>query len=72
MDVLIIIVFLYAFLIVFDLVPYIKKKDKKVILLSVPIYLFTLVIDIMANFGTKFPYINDIITQIIKTVFRIS
>lgn len=72
MDVLIIIVFLYAFLIVFDLVPYIKKKDKKVILLSVPIYLFTLVIDIMANFGTKFPYINDIITQIIKTLFRIS
>jgi hypothetical protein len=72
MDVLIIIVFLYAFLIIFDLVPYIKKKDKKVILLSVPIYLFTLVIDIMANFGTKFPYINDIITQIIKTLFRIS
>jgi hypothetical protein len=71
MDVLVIIVFLYAFLIVFDLVPYIKKKDKKVILLSVPIYLFTLAIDIMANFGTKFTYINDIITQILKSVFRI-
>lgn len=71
MDVLIVILFLYAFLIIFDLIPYIKKKDKKVILLSVPIYLFTLVVDIMANSGTKFPYINDIITQILKSVFRI-
>lgn len=72
MDVLIIIIFLYTFLIIFDLIPYIKKKDKKVILLSVPIYLFTLVISIMSNLNQKFTYLNDFITQIVKAVFRIS
>lgn len=60
--------FLYAFLICFDLIPLIKKKDKKALFLNVPVYLLTLTVNVMVAFGFKFFPINDMIKQIITSI----
>ena len=70
MDVILITGFLYAFLIIFDLIPLIKKKDKKALFLSIPIYLVTLTVNVMSGLGVKFPYINDMITRMITSIFH--
>jgi hypothetical protein len=70
MYVMVIIVLLYAFLICFDLIPVIKKKEKKALFLSIPVYILTLVINIMTGLGFNFPPINDMITQMITSIFH--
>ena len=69
MDILMISGFLYAFLICFDLIPLIKKKDKKALFLSVPVYLLTLTVNVMIGFGFSFPPLSDMITQMITSIF---
>ena len=72
MDSMIVFIFLYAILICIDLIPVIKKKDKKVLFFSVPVYLLTLTINIMQSFGFNLFNPNNAIKQIITSIFHIS
>ena len=72
MDSMIVFIFLYAILICTDLIPLIKKKDKKVLFFSVPVYLLTLTVNIMQSFGFNLFNPNNIIKQVITSIFHIS
>lgn len=62
--------FLYTVLILFDLIPAMKKKDKKALYVSIPIYLLTLTVNLMSSFGFSFPALNPIIGQFIQSIFH--
>ena len=64
-------VVLYIILIFADLVPIIKKGQRKSLWFSIPIYLFTFVLNILLGLGVKIISPNDIIEQIINYVFNI-
>jgi len=68
-DILPIIGFLYTILICIDLIPLIKKKNKKALFLSIPVYLLTLIVNVLEGFDIDFPPINAMITQIITSIF---
>ena len=70
MYVFMIIGFLYVFLLFSDLIPLIKKKEKKALFVSIPVYVLTLTINVMVAMGFAFPPINDMITQMIKSIFH--
>ncbi|WP_312693741.1 hypothetical protein [Caproiciproducens sp.] len=72
MDSMIVFIFLYAVLICTDLIPLIKEKDKKVLFFSVPVYLLTLTVNIMQSFGFNLSNPNNVIKQIITSIFHIS
>lgn len=70
MEIFLIFLTLYVILFFTDLLPLIKKKEKKPLLISIPIYLATFVLNTMTSFGTKIPPLNDAIAQMIRSVFR--
>ncbi len=70
MSSMIVFLVLYAILIVFDLIPVFKKKDKKALWFSVPVYLITLTVNIMTSFGVDMMSPNKIISQIISSIFH--
>lgn len=72
MDIIFVIVLLYVLLILFDLIPSIREKNKKVLLLSIPIYVFTFAIIMMENLGADFSYINGFIVDIVNSMFHIT
>ncbi len=71
MDGMLIYAVLYAVLIFFDLIPAIKKKDKKSLYFSIPVYLLTLGINVMIALGVNIPRFHEPIKQIINSVFHI-
>ncbi len=71
MDQLIIILILYTSLIFIDLIPTIKSGPKKTLLLTIPVYLITFAINVMVSFGMPFPYINEVITDVMNVMFGI-
>jgi hypothetical protein len=72
MDIIFVIVLLYVLLILFDLIPSIREKNKKVLLLSIPIYVFTFAIIMMENLGADLSYINGFIVDIVNSMFHIT
>ncbi len=70
MDTALIYLFFYAFLLIVDLIPLMKRKEKKVLYLSIPIFLLTLVINLMASFGVQFPALSPMIGQLVKFIFH--
>ncbi len=71
MDSIVIYIALYGFLLFADLIPAIKKKEKKALYFSIPVYLLTLAINIMMALGTNIPSPNGPIIQIINSIFHV-
>lgn len=63
--------FLYLAILIFDIIPLMKKKrdNKKSLLIYMPVFLFTLVINILYGLGVKIPSpaepVKDIIIWIL-------
>ncbi|MDF1495293.1 hypothetical protein [Caproiciproducens sp. CPB-2] len=70
MSSMIVFLILYAILIVFDLIPVLKKRDKKALWFSIPVYLITLTANIMLSFSADITGSNKIISQIISSIFH--
>lgn len=62
-------VFLYLAIILFDVIPLIKKKRKKALLIYIPILLLTLVINILHGMGVKIPSPAEPIKEIVNGIF---
>lgn len=60
----------YATLIVLDLIPTIRKKDKKTLFFSIPVYLVTLTISMMIAAGIEMPNLNQAIQSMISHIFH--
>jgi len=71
MDSIAVVLVLYGIFIFIDLIPLIKKKKKKVLYLSIPIYLLTFIINLMSGLGFKFPYFNVMIQHTIDSIFHL-
>lgn len=63
MDSVLIFLFLYAILLLADLIPTIRKKKKKALYFYIPVFLLTLVINLMQSFGFQFPTLDILISQ---------
>jgi uncharacterized membrane protein len=66
---IIICLFFYAGVFVFDMIPLIKKKDGKVILIYLPIYLFTLAVNVLYGLGFDIPSPADPIKNLVSSIF---
>jgi len=71
MDSISVVLVLYAILIFIDLTPLIKKKKRKALYLSIPVYLLTLTVNLMSGLGFKFPSFNIMIQQAIASIFHL-
>lgn len=65
-------IILYIVIIIFDVIPFIKNKDKKVLYIYMPILLVTLTINILYGFGVKIPSPIKPISEILTKIFGIS
>lgn len=70
MQYLLICLFLYGILIVADIIPAIKQKDKKALYVSIPIYFITLVLNVLLAFGVILPSPNKAIEGILISMFH--
>lgn len=68
MDILIIILIFYAAFLFIDLIPSFKK-EKKALIVSIPVYILTFTINVLIVSGVKLPYINEMLMQAIKSMF---
>ena len=69
MDSIAVILVLYGIFIFIDLIPLMKKK--KALYLSIPIYLLTLIVNLMSGLGFKFPCFNVMIQHTIDSIFHL-
>lgn len=72
MEIKYVILILYVLLIIFDLITLIRERDKKVLFLSIPVYVFTFVALILANLGADLSYVNAFIVDIVNSIFHIA
>lgn len=70
MQYLLICLFLYGILIVADIIPAIKQKDKKTLYVSIPIYSITLILNVLLAFGIMLPSPNKAIESLLKLMFH--
>ena len=61
---------LYGILIVVDLVPLIKAKEKSYLYFVIPAYVITLVLNVMAVSGMQYPSIFSIIQKMLSHVVK--
>ncbi len=71
MEYILICLLLYGILIVADIIPSIKKKDKKTLYVSIPIYAITLVLNILIGLGVQLPSPNKAIESFLTSIFQI-
>jgi len=71
MDSIVVVLVLYGIFILIDLIPLMKKKKKKALYLSIPIYLLTLIVNLMSGLGFKFPCFNVMIQHTIDSIFHL-
>lgn len=67
---LLILLFLYGILIVVDLVPLLKGKDKSYLYFVIPVYVITLALNMMAIFGMPYPSIYSMIQKMLSHVVK--
>ena len=60
----------YIILIAVDLIPLIKKKEKKTLCISIPIYAVTLVLNILIGLNVNIIGLNMMIADVIKAIFH--
>lgn len=70
MDLFLIFAFLYFVLIIADLIPTIRKKDKKALFISIPVYLITIALNFMIALGIQLPKVNLALKQLISSIFH--
>lgn len=70
MDEFLIFAILFLILIFADLIPTIRKKDKKTLFFSIPVYLITAALDFMIALGVSLPPLNLYLKQIISSIFH--
>jgi uncharacterized integral membrane protein len=63
--------FLLAFCVWVDLVPLIKKKEKKVLWFAIPSYLIYLILNILVGLNVKTAGLNQIIAQLVKSAMKL-
>jgi hypothetical protein len=66
---IVITLFLYAGVFVFDFIPLLKKKNGKVILIYLPIFLLTLAMNILYGLGFDIPSPADPIKNLVSSIF---
>lgn len=71
MDSYLIIGAFYAVLIFTDLIPAIREKKTKGLFFSIPVYLITLIVNIMIVMGVQFPAITTVIQHAIQSMLKI-
>jgi hypothetical protein len=71
LDSFVIFIILYIILIVFDLIPLIKKKNKKALYVSVPIYLLTITVNSMSSLGFPFVSLGPLLQKLIASIFHL-
>ena len=64
-------IFLYLAIIIFDMMPLIKKKEKKSLLVYMPVLLFTLVINVLHGLGVHIPSPSGPIKDMVSMIFGI-
>lgn len=64
-----IILFLYGFIIVFDFLPLLRKRDKKQTLTYFSILVFTFIILVLNSFDISIPSPANAIKAFIKSIF---
>ncbi len=62
---------LYAVLIFYDLIPLLRRKDKKSICFSIPIYAITMILSALMATDVKLPDISKTIDSVIGNIFHI-
>ena len=72
MNSFIIFVILYLILIPFDLIPAFRKKEKRVLFFSIPVYVLTFTLDVMFGFGANLIDPNRALADLISSIFHIS
>ena len=60
--------FLYVLFFFIDLLPLIRKKEKKALFIYIPIFILTFAADIMISFAFKLPTIDVITQKILQTL----
>ena len=71
MEYIAICVLLYVILIFADIIPIIKKGQRKPLWFSIPVYLVTFVLNILVGLGVKIVSPGDIIVQFINTALKL-
>jgi hypothetical protein len=66
---IIICLFLYAGIFIFDMLPLMKKKNGKVILIYLPIFLFTLTVNVLYGLDFDIPSPADPIKNFVSSIF---
>lgn len=67
---LLILFLLYVILIVVDLVPLLKGKDKSYLYFVIPAYVITLVLNVMAVSGMQYPSIFSMLQKMLSHVVK--
>lgn len=70
MQYILICVFFYIILFFADLMPLFKKKDKKSLYVSVPIYIVTLILNVLIGLNVGITGLNMMIADMIKSIFH--
>jgi low affinity Fe/Cu permease len=70
MQYILICIFFYIILVFADLMPLFKKKDKKTLYVSVPIYIVTLILNVLIGLNVGITGLNMMIADMIKSIFH--
>lgn len=66
---LIISLFLYTGVLIFDIMPLIKKNSGRFMLIYLPVFLLTLTINVLYGLGVNIPSPADPIKDIVSSIF---
>ena len=70
MEYIIIFVFLFLFFVVTDLIPQLRRKDKKALWFSIPVYAAVFIANILIGLGFSLISPNDVIIRLISSIFK--
>ena len=62
---------IYAAVIFFELIPMIKKKDKKALWIYIPVLIITLTVNILHGAGMKIPSLSQPVKAAITKIFKL-
>ena len=63
--------FLYLGVLIFDLIPLCRRREIKIICIYLPIFLFTLIVNIFYGLGVTIPNLAKPVTELIHSIFHL-